>query len=146
MPEISAVATIVASDENDPAFDAFLLDGIVDNDGLKMDLPEEDFDLALRLYDAEGKLCGGLTAETYYGWMRIKLLFVPLALQGQGQGSRLLKMAEAEARRLACTGIWLDTFSFQAPAFYAARGYALFGVIDAYPETAQRRFMQKRLT
>lgn len=145
MPEINHGATIVATDASDPAFDAFLLDGIVEYDQTKLDLPEEDFDLALRLLDAEGQLCGGLTSETYYGWMRIKLLFVPLALQGQGHGSRLLLMAEAEARRLACTGIWLDTFSFQAPAFYAAHGYTLFGAIDGYPEAAQRCFMQKRL-
>jgi GNAT superfamily N-acetyltransferase len=139
-----AMIKITATQQTDPEFEAFLLDGIVKNDQQHLDLPDEDFDLTLILTDAAGQRCGGVSAETYYGWMRIKLLFVPSRLRGQGIGARLLAMAEAEALRLDCVGVWLDTFSFQAPAYYQARGYVQFGCIADYPGTAQRCFMQKR--
>jgi GNAT superfamily N-acetyltransferase len=136
---------VTLAQEEDDDFDAFLLEQIVRNDMRRQALPQGDFPLTIAISDADGKRCGGLSAETYYEWMRIKLVFVPQQLRGQGYGTRLLAMAEAEARRLHCTGIWLDTFSFQAPDFYAALGYRLFGSIADYPAQARRCFMEKRL-
>lgn len=136
---------VVLTQEEDDDFDAFLLDGIVRNDQRRQALPAEDYPLMIAISDADGKRCGGLSAETYYDWMHIKFIFVPQQLRGQGYGARLLAMAEAEARRLHCTGIWLDTFSFQAPDFYAAHGFRIFGSIADYPAQAHRCFMEKRL-
>ena len=49
--------------------------------------------------------------------------------------------AEAEAIRLGCVGVWLDTFSFQARGFYEKLGYTLFGTIDDYPPGESRFFL-----
>jgi hypothetical protein len=54
--------------------------------------------------------------------------------------------AEAEAVRRRCIGIWLDTFTFQAPSFYQRLGFAVFGTIPAYPPGHSRHFMLKRLS
>jgi len=90
-------------------------------------------------------IIGGLYGKLFYRWMFIELLVVPEQTRGQGTGSRLMEMAEAHARAKDCVGIWLDTFSFQAPAFYQRHGYTEFGHIDDYPPTHTRHFFQKRL-
>ncbi|MEX3946099.1 hypothetical protein AB4Y44_42815, partial [Paraburkholderia sp. BR10937] len=40
---------------------------------------------------------------------------------------------EEEACRRGCSGAWLDTYSFQARAFYERLDYTVFGTIDNYP-------------
>jgi GNAT superfamily N-acetyltransferase len=107
--------------------------------------PWPDGDLALGIADPSGAVVGGLWGRSYYHWMSVTLLFVPEALRGQGVGTRLLAMAEAEARAEGCVGIWLDTFSFQAPDFYPRHGYARFGAIADYPAPHGRHFFSKRL-
>ena len=93
----------------------------------------------------EGAVTGGLYGRIAAGWMFIELLSVPASLRGQGQGRRLMEQAEALARERGCIGIWLDTFSFQAPAFYRRLGFVVFGEINDYPPGHSRYFMQKRL-
>jgi GNAT superfamily N-acetyltransferase len=101
---------------------------------------------AIVLRDAEtGEESGGLYGHFYYDWLFVELLAVPEPLRGQNLGTRLMDAAEDEARRRGCVGVWLDTFSFQAPAFYAARGYEVFGAIDDYPVGKRRMFLRKRL-
>ena len=55
-----------------------------------------------------------------------------------------MEQAEAIAHTRGCMGVWLDTFSFQARAFYEKRGYKVFGTIDDYPP-GQSRFWMKKL-
>jgi GNAT superfamily N-acetyltransferase len=71
--------------------------------------------LAILLRDDEGEIRGGLWAKCYYGWLFIELLFVPEVMRGQQLGVKLLAQAEQWAKEERCVGIWLDTFSFQAP-------------------------------
>ena len=88
---------------------------------------------------------GGLTARIGFGWMFIEYLFVPERLRGEGLGKRLMAQAETKAREQDCTGIWLDTFSFQARPFYEKLGFTVFGEIGDYPPGKSRFFLQKRL-
>jgi GNAT superfamily N-acetyltransferase len=89
---------------------------------------------------------GGLTARIGFGWMFVELLFVPERLRGQGAGRKLMEQAEVVAREHGCTGIWLDTFTFQAPGFYQKLGYAVFGEIANYPPGSSRFFLHKHLS
>ena len=107
-------------------------------------LPEGN--LALGLRDADGQTIGGLWGHSYYRWLYLDLLVVPDRLRGQGLGTKLLGLAEAEAQARGCVGVWLDTFSFQAPAFYPRHGYAAFGEINGYPGPHRRFFFSKRLS
>ncbi len=94
----------------------------------------------------EGKaLMGGLIARITQGWMYVELLAVAAEARGQGWGRRLLEAAETEARRRELTGIWLDTYTFQAPDFYRALGFKEFGRIEDYPPGDARVFFAKRI-
>jgi GNAT superfamily N-acetyltransferase len=104
-----------------------------------------DSDRAWLIQDAAGAITGGLWARSYYRWMFIDVLFVPETLRGQGVGTRLLHLAEAAARAGGCVGVWLDSFGFQAPAFYVRHGYGVFGEIADYPAPHRRHFLSKRL-
>lgn len=88
---------------------------------------------------------GGLYGKISYGWLFIELLSIPDQMRTQGTGSRLMRAAEDLARERQCAGIWLDTFSFQAPGFYRKLGFSEFGHIADYPAGHQRHFFQKRL-
>jgi GNAT superfamily N-acetyltransferase len=108
--------------------------------------PEEDRQFALLVTDEQdGSPHGGLWGRTYYGWMFIELLIIDEKLRGGGIGTELMRRAEEEARRRGCHGIWLDSFSFQAPDFYRRLGYEIFGVLDDYPPGDRRYFLKKRL-
>jgi len=41
--------------------------------------------------------------------------------------------------------IYLDTFSFQAPAFYQRHGYQVFGTLPDFTPGHQRYFFTKQL-
>lgn len=88
---------------------------------------------------------GGFWGQCLYDWLFVELLFVPESLRGRGLGTELMKTAERLARERACVGIWLDTFSFQAPEFYRSLGYEVFGQLPDHPRGATRYFMRKLL-
>lgn len=101
--------------------------------------------LAIFLRDAAAAVVGGITGATYWGWFEVGLLWVREDLRGQGFGHRLLEAAEAEAIRRGCRYAVLDTFSFQAPAFYEARGYTVFGTLPDFPRGHSLFYMVKYL-
>lgn len=88
---------------------------------------------------------GGLWSSCFYDWMFVELLFVPEHLRGRGFGTRLMRTAEETARRRGCVGVWLDSFGFQAPAFYQALGYEVFGTLPDHPRGTTRYFLRKML-
>lgn len=105
----------------------------------------EDKHLALLIRNDAHEVQGGLWGECYWGWLFVGLFVVPAELRGQGLGASLLRQAEEWARKEGCIGVWLDTFSFQAPGFYEKQGYTVFGTLEHYPDPHRRFFMQKRL-
>ncbi len=104
----------------------------------------ENFALLLR-DPASNEVVGGLYGRIAYRWMFVELLSIPEQMREQGTGARLMRETEDLARQKACIGIWLDTFSFQAPGFYRKQGFDEFGHIADYPPGHQRHFFQKRL-
>ncbi|MDN7902752.1 GNAT family N-acetyltransferase [Burkholderia diffusa] len=101
--------------------------------------------LAVRVTDADGTVVGGLWGSTAFGWLHVDLLVVPESARGQGVGSRIMDLAEAEAVARGCHGAWLDTFDFQARPFYEKRGYVRFGELPDYPTGHARIFLTKAL-
>ena len=97
------------------------------------------------LEDETGQKLAGLTGETFGNWLCIQYLFVREQLRGQRIGSRLLKAAEAEARKRGCKYAFVDTFSFQAPAFYKQHGYREVFTLEEYPYTGKRHYYTKNL-
>ena len=95
--------------------------------------------------DEDGRKSAGLTGETFGNWLCIKFLFVSEPLRGKGIGSELLELAEREAKRRGCKYAFVDTFSFQAPAFYKKHGYREVFTLEEYPYTGRRHYYTKEL-
>jgi GNAT superfamily N-acetyltransferase len=91
----------------------------------------------------DSPVLGGLWGATGYGWLFTQLLVVPDAARGRGVGTRLMQMAEQEAKARGCHSAWLDTFEFQARPFYERLGYVCFGELPNYPIGFTRFFMKK---
>ena len=104
--------------------------------------PPKSFALTAR---EGGKARGGLMAEGIGEWIHISLLWVEDGFRRRGHGSSLLLKAEAEAKHRGAKGILVDTFSFQAPAFYEVRGFEVVAIIDNHPRSHQNLLMRKRL-
>jgi GNAT superfamily N-acetyltransferase len=92
-----------------------------------------------------GKVLGGLYGGSYLGQMRIDRFYLPQDLRRDRLGSRLLAMAEEEARRRGCSRLALNTLEIQAPGFYMKQGYEMAAKLDAPPPGITRYLMTKRL-
>ena len=102
--------------------------------------------LAITLQDPENDaIIGGLWGESYYDWLFINFLIVPDIFRKRGVGSALMKKAEEIAANRGCLGIRLDTFSFQAPAFYEKLGYRRHGRLVNHPKGHERIYYFKDL-
>ena len=101
--------------------------------------------LNLYIEDEQGELMAGLVAETFGNWLEIEYLFVKEEFRGQGIGSQLLQQAESEAKKRNCRFAFVNTYQFQAPAFYQKYGYKEVFVLKDYPYSGQRHYYQKDL-
>lgn len=100
--------------------------------------------VTLALQDVGG-IRGGLIGFIQWDWLYIEILAVDQRLRGQGWGRRLIDAAEAIAADEKCVGLWLSTFTFQAPDFYDRIGFTLCGRIDDYPPGHSRLFFKKEI-
>lgn len=88
---------------------------------------------------------GGFWGRTGYGFVFVELLALGPA-RGGGLGREVMALAEGEARRRGLVGMWLDTWTFQAPGFYQKLGFTECGRIVEYPRGHDRIFYVKRFT
>ena len=96
-------------------------------------------------YAGRGFVVGGLYAETYLNWMYISLFWLADEFRGKGFGSKIMRMAEKEARKRGAKNAFVDSFSFQAPGFYKKLGYREFGKLKDFPAGHSRSFLTKAL-
>lgn len=101
--------------------------------------------LNIYVEDDSGELMAGLVGETFGNWLEIEYLFVKEDIRGQGIGSQLLQRAESEAKKRNCRFAFVNTYQFQAPAFYQKHGYKEVFTLKDYPYTGQRHYYQKDL-
>jgi GNAT superfamily N-acetyltransferase len=97
------------------------------------------------LKSPRGEWLGGLTGHIWGCWLHVDFLWVSEAFRGQRQGTRLMDAAEALAQERGALASALETFTFQAPDFYAKRGYDVVGRLDDYPPGHAKLFLSKRL-
>ncbi len=103
--------------------------------------------LAVLVSDPETKkVVGGLLGRTSLGLLRVERFFLPESLRRGRLGSRILAMAEEEARRRGCTRAVLSTLHFQAPGFYLKQGWEVAARIDCEPPGHTRFYMTKKLS
>ena len=109
--------------------------------------PTEWKDFAFFARDAHGAIRAGIAGNSGQGSLYVRLLWVHDDERGKGLGRKLLAMAEAEGVKRGCHTAYLDTFSFQAPAFYPKFGYSEFGSVDGLGmnRTVMRHWFVKRI-
>jgi GNAT superfamily N-acetyltransferase len=100
-------------------------------------------DLWIMARDENGLVHGGLKARIARSWLFVERLWVADSARGQGVGRQLMERAEDAARQRKCVGVYLDTFSFQAPGFYARLGYEEFGRVAEFPPGYARIWLKK---
>ena len=101
--------------------------------------------VVLSARDDKGRLLGGLILQSYWRESYIELLWLSARAREAGIGSSLIRKAEERARRRGSRLIHLNTFSFQAPAFYRKQGYRRFGGMSGSPKGHSRHFFVKPL-
>ena len=102
-------------------------------------------ELAIFVRDDGGRIVAGICGHTWGGYCEIRQFWVEQSQRGRGLGTKLLGVAEQEARRRGCRQIFLATFSFQAPAFYTKHGFETLATVDDYPRGHQNLLLRKRL-
>ena len=125
--------------------DLQLLEDRIDEHNMRQTERRDFRPLALLERDDQGSVVAGLYGFTWAGWLEIKFVWVREDLRNQGRGRQLVEAAEVEARERGCQHAWLDSYTFQAPAFYQGLGYDVFGVLDGYPAAHKRVFLTKTL-
>jgi GNAT superfamily N-acetyltransferase len=103
-------------------------------------------DLAIAVLGMDGEPVGGLWGRTAGGWLAVELIFIPADLRGRGLATRLIGLAEAEARHRGCHSAWIDTLNPRALTLYERLGYVRFGELKDYPLGGSRHFLEKRLS
>jgi GNAT superfamily N-acetyltransferase len=93
----------------------------------------------------EHGIVAGVSGYTWARFCEVQLLWVHADLRGQGYGSRLLAMAEEEARARGCGLVTLGSYTFQAPGFYQRHGYQVVGTVPDCPPGHAHVFLMKVL-
>ena len=101
--------------------------------------------LAIFVRDADRRVVAGLNGWTWAGWLKVNILWVREDIRRKGHGRDLLPAAEAEAKARGCTRATLDTYSFQAPAFYQRLGYEIVATVDGFPAGHKHYTLVKEL-
>lgn len=92
-----------------------------------------------------GPIVGGAVARTWGECCELQQLWVDEAMRRHGIGTELVRSVENEARSRGCTLLYLDTFTWQAPAFYGSLGYEVACRFDGFPNGATKFIMRKAL-
>ena len=101
--------------------------------------------IGLFLRTANGSQVGGVYGWTWGGTCYVRYLFVAESMRGQGEGTRLMRAVEKEAKARNCRQIVLETHDFQAPGFYQKLGFDVVGRVDDYPQGHQYLTLVKHL-
>lgn len=92
----------------------------------------EGEEMAFALTDDAGTIAGGLLGYWRDGWLFIASLSVRADLRGHGFGRALVSQATAWVLERGGTGLWLDSYGFQAPDFYRHLGFQEMGRLPDY--------------
>ena len=91
------------------------------------------------------EIIGGLYGRSLWGTLEIKTFVVKTENRNEGIGRKLIDEAEREAKHRNCRFISLDTFSFQAPAFYEKLGFEKIGTETDFPKGFEKYYYRKKI-
>ena len=142
---MTARPILTLSGNRDPRAEAVVTSGLAEfNKAAFGRVDSQTLDILAREPET-GEIVGGLLGHSSLGLLFLDLFYLPEHLRGAGIGSRIIALAEGEARRRGCTAAFVYTVTFQAPGFYERHGYHRFGEIACPPDGATRIFFAKAL-
>jgi N-acetylglutamate synthase-like GNAT family acetyltransferase len=83
--------------------------------------------------EEDGALIGAVAGYSWGGVCELQQVWVDEAHRGRGLGERLMNSAIEEARSRGCRHVFLQTYDFQAPGFYARLGFVPIAEIRDKP-------------
>lgn len=96
--------------------------------------------------DPGDNFLGGLTGQIFTNTLFVEFLWLDENHRSAGIGSTLMAEVERQAKQCGVTDIYLDTYSFQAPDFYAKLGFKEVGRYTGFPtEGVDKIFLQKKI-
>lgn len=101
--------------------------------------------LQVILRNDHDEIVGGLLGWTLWSWLHVDSLWVADSMRHRGWGSRILQAAEREARERGCELSDVDTFNFQALAFYEKAGYQRFGTLEGIGKGSMERYYLRKV-
>ncbi len=92
-----------------------------------------------------GRVVGGITGTTVWDWLIVDELWVEDSYRQTGLGSALLTEAHTWGESVGCRFARLNTFEFEARAFYEAHGYTVENQSNDFPTGHIQFHLTKRL-
>ena len=127
-----------------PDIEAFLAERIYEHNAAVTGYHDGESFTAVRRGES-GHLEAGVSGYTWGGCCYVAYLWVSQVLRGRGIGSELLRAVEDHAVQKRCHVVIVSSHSFQAPEFYARRGYEQIARIADHPVGHANIFFAKRL-
>ena len=93
----------------------------------------EDAALLGFLAEAQGQLVGAVAGYTWGGICELRQVWVHEVHRRKGLGEALMTVATREAKARGCAYVYLATYDFQAPGFYAKLGFKKVAEIPDKP-------------
>jgi len=93
----------------------------------------EDAALLGFLAEAQGQLVGAVAGYTWGGICELRQVWVHEVHRRKGLGEALMTEATREAKARGCAYVYLATYDFQAPGFYAKLGFKKVAEIPDKP-------------
>lgn len=86
---------------------------------------------------------GAIVVQLFWEQLHIKYLFVEEQFRGQGVGRQLLNYALDFGKKKACQFAFVETMSFQAPAFYQQMGFTIEFSRPGYARDTVLHYLKK---
>jgi N-acetylglutamate synthase-like GNAT family acetyltransferase len=96
--------------------------------------------------EADGETVGAAAGYTWGGICELRQVWVHEDWRGHGLGEKLMHRAVEEARQRGCAHVFLTTYDFQAPDFYAKLGFQRIAEIADKPLGHTELVMRLSLT
>ncbi len=88
-----------------------------------------------------GAVVGGAIGRTWGRCCELQQLWVHPDWRRRGIARDLVRAFEAQARERGCRAFYLETFSFQAPAFYRSLGYESRSILGGFAPGIEKHLM-----
>ena len=131
--------------ENNPAAsdDKVIRNGIVDFNAQIIKEKSSHFSVFAKDGD---QIIGGALIWEHSDALYIDVLWCNEQYRKQGIGTKIITMIDDVAKNKRLPKIFVDTYEFQAQAFYEKHGFYCIGTIPKYLKDYDRIFMRKDVT